>query len=136
MNTTIDGICQDALFFFDGRPHALSLYAAFARRALKAFPGTEIRVQKTQISFYDGQMYACISMTPVRPRAERPAHFITVSFGLDMPLDDPRAIPAMVRPNRWTHHVVIGDAAEIDDALMKWIARSHAISSERKRRHA
>lgn len=115
-------INHDILFFFDGKPKELELYERLAREILARWPGSEIRVQKTQISFYEGRMFACASMAPVRRRAERPEHFITVTFGLDHPLDDPRAVAVQVRPNRFTHHVIVGDAGEIDDALLGWIA--------------
>ena len=114
-------ITPDVLFFFDGRPVELSLYEAFAQRVLERYPDAEIRAQKTQISFYDGRMFACVSMTPVKRRVERPERFITVTFGLDHPLEDPRAVVVPVRRGRFTHHVVIGEAEEIDDPLMAWI---------------
>ena len=34
-------------------------------------------------------------------------------------------------PNRWTHHLLISDAGEIDDELMTWI-KSAADFSEKK----
>jgi len=114
-------ITPDVLFFFDGRPIELSLYEAFAQRILARWPNTEIRVRKTQISFYEGRMFACVSVTPVRRKAERPEWFITVTFGLDHPLEDPRAVVVPVRRNRFTHHVIIGEAGEIDGQLMAWI---------------
>ena len=114
-------ITPDILFFFDGRPSELSLYEVFAKRVLDSYPDAEIRVQKTQISFYLGRMLACVSMTPVRRKAERPERFITVTFSLDHPLDDPRALAVPVRPNRFTHHVIVGRPEEIDDTLMTWI---------------
>lgn len=118
-----DVIDQDALFFFDGKPRELALYEHLCRRLLERWPGAEIRVQKTQISFYDGRLFACVSLTPVKRKARRPERFITVSFGLDHPLDDPRAVAVRVRPNRYTHHVIVGDESEIDDRLLDWIAR-------------
>lgn len=117
---------MDALFFFDGRPQELFLYERFRDGALSRFPDTEIRVQKTQIGFYDGRLYACVSLTPVRRKSGRPERFITITFGLDHPLDDPRALPVKVRENRWTHHVIVGDASEIDEQLMEWIQQSHS----------
>ena len=117
----------DALCFFDGRPYELSLYERLREAVLKRFPNAEIRVKRTQIGFYDGHMFACVSLTPVRRKAERPERFITVTFGLDHPLEDPRALPVRVRENRWTHHVIVGDASEIDDRLMEWIRLSHEI---------
>lgn len=116
-----DIINGDALFFFEGRPAELELYEALARELLARYPDTETRVQKTQISFYDGRMYACISLTPVRRKAERPSHYITVTFGLDHPLDDPRAVAVPVRANRYTHHVIVGKKDEIDQTLLEWI---------------
>ena len=127
-------ITQDALFFFDGKPAELSLYECFAGQMLSRYPDTEIRVQKTQISFYDKRMFACVSLTPVRPKAMRPERFITVSFGLEHPLDDPRAMAVKVRPNRWTHHVIVGDVSEIDDVLLGWIELSHRLSSRKSSR--
>ena len=114
-------ITPDVLFFFDGRPVELSLYEAFAQRILERYPNAEIKVRKTQISFYEGRMFACVSMAPVKRKAERPARFITVTFGLDHPLEDPRAVVVPVRRGRFTHHVIIGEAGEIDGMLMAWI---------------
>ena len=122
-------VTQDVLFFFDGRPGALGLYEALAQRLLAEFPQTEVRVQKTQISFYDGHMYACASLTPVRRRAERPDPFLTVTFGLDAPAESPRLVCVPIRPRRFTHHAVIGGAEEIDDELMDWLRRSHDLRS-------
>ena len=99
---------------------------------LAAWPGASIRVQKTQIGFSDPRLFACVSLAPVRKRAERPERFITVTFGLDHPLDNPRALAVRVRENRWTHHVVVGRAEEIDGELMEWIAQSHALARKEK----
>ena len=128
-----DIITPDVLFFFDGRPRELALYERFASAVLAAWPGANVDVKKTQIGFTDGHLFACVSLAPVRRRAERPERFITVSFGLEAPLQDPRALPVRIREDRWTHHVIIGETGEIDDALMAWIARSHAIATERRR---
>ena len=123
----------DALFFFDGKPFELSLYKRFAEAVLAAWPGASIRVQKTQIGFSDPRLFACVSLAPVRKRAERPERFITVTFGLDHPLDNPRALAVRVRENRWTHHVVVGRAEEIDGELMEWIAQSHALAARKEK---
>ena len=126
----------DVLFFFDGRPRELELYEAFEAAVLARCPGAEIRVQKTQIGFYDGGLFACVSLTPVRRRAERPERFITVTFGLDAPLPEPRALAVQVRENRFTHHVIVGEAGEIDGQLMDWIDRSHELGREKRKNHA
>ena len=131
-----DIITPDVLFFFEGRAGALALYDALAKRLLSAFPGTQVRVQRTQISFYDGHMYCCASLTPVVRRAERPDPFLTVTFSLDAPADSPRLVCVPVGRNRFTHHAVIGGVKDIDDALLGWITASHALSAERKNCHA
>ena len=51
-------INADVLSLFDGRPGARSLYEALAGRLLSEFGDVEIRAQKTQVSFYDGRMFA------------------------------------------------------------------------------
>ena len=127
-----DIITQDVLFFFDGRPRELALYECLAEALLSRFPEAEIRVKKTQIGFYDGGLFACASLTPVRPKAQRPDNFITVTFGLDSPLEDPRSLAVAVSPRRWTHHVIVGCEADIDDTLLGWITRSHTFTNRRK----
>ena len=124
-------ISMDILSFFDGKGYELGLYEVLAGKLLATYPNTEIRVQKTQISFYDRRMYACASLTPVRRKAERPARFITVTFSLDAPLSSARVLAVQVRERRWTHHVLVGGEKEIDEELMGWVAMSHALSAER-----
>ena len=117
----------DVLFFFDGHSGALALYEALAERLLAEYPQTEIRVRRTQISFYDGHVYACASLTPTRRKAERPDPFLTVTFGSDVPIASSRLVCVPIRPNRYTHHAVIGNADEIDGALLGWLRASHAL---------
>ena len=118
-------ITPDVLFFFDGHAGVLPLYGALAERLLSEYPTTEIQVRKTQIGFHDGRLYCCASLTPVRRRAERPDPFLTVTFSLDAPEPSPRLICVPVRPNRFTHHAIIGSASDIDDELLAWLRASH-----------
>ena len=123
---------QDALFFFDGRPGALALYDALAGRLLAEYPETEIRVQKMQIGFYDGHMYACASLAPVRRKAERPDPFLTVTFGLEEPIASPRLVCVPIRANRYTHHALLGRAEDIDGELLAWIRASHDLAKRKR----
>jgi hypothetical protein len=118
-------ITPDVMFFFDGHAGALPLYGALAERLLSEYPATKIQVRKTQIGFHDGRLYCCASLTPVRRRAERPEPFLTVTFSLDAPEPSPRLICVPVRPNRFTHHAIIGSASDIDDELLAWLRASH-----------
>ena len=56
----------DTILFFDKQPDALPLYEAFADAVTKLYPDAEIRVQKSQISFYDVHMFACVSFARVK----------------------------------------------------------------------
>ena len=118
-------ITPDVMFFFDGHAGALPLYGALAERLLSEYPATKIQVRKTQIGFHDGRLYCCASLTPVRRRAERPEPFLTITFSLDAPEPSPRLICVPVRPNRFTHHAIIGSASDIDDELLAWLRASH-----------
>lgn len=120
-----DILTPDALAFFAGRSEALALYEALAGWLLGEFLAADIRPQRTQISFYERRMFACVSLLPIGRKADRPRHYITVSFGLPCALESPRARAVPVRPDRWTHHVLVGDCADIDDELKRWLREAH-----------
>ena len=67
----------NAPLFFEKAPLALPLYAAFEAALLARFPDTEIRVQKTQISFSQRHGFACVSLP--RRASERNAGALLVS---------------------------------------------------------
>ena len=52
---------DDTLLFFSGHPDALGLYQALETWLYEAFPHVEKRVMKTQISFYNRHLFACVS---------------------------------------------------------------------------
>ena len=93
----------DAGMFFDGHPAELALYEALFRRMDGAFPEGTVKVQKSQISFYGRHLFAAASL-PVRR------------------LDSPRVVAASEPyPGRWTHHVLVTEADQIDEELMGWL---------------
>ena len=100
-----------------GIKDALPLYEAFESNVKKEIPDTRIKVQKTQISFYNRHLFTC---------------YIVITFGLNRRLDSPRIDAATEPyPNRWTHHVLVSDVNEIDDELMQWGGEA-AVFSNRK----
>ena len=118
-------ISTDELLFFDRKPASLPLYDTFREAVLNQWPDTRIEVKKTQISFFNRHMYAAISFTPVRRAKDRPDPFLTITFGLPYKKESERIDVAIEPyPNRWTHHVMIGTTAEIDDELLSWITES------------
>ena len=112
--------------FFAGNPVAWGLYEALKNELVWRYPEMEVRVAKTQVSFFDRLMFGCVSFTRVRRKAEMPAHFITLTLGLPEPVDSPRiAVKCEPYPGRWTHHIVLASADEIDAELLDWIDRAH-----------
>ena len=123
----------DEMMFFDGRPAALPLYEKLKGSILAEVPEARIEVKKTQISFFAKHMFAAASFTPVRKAKDRPDPFLTVTFGLPYRVASGR-IDAAVEPypGRWTHHVMIGSAEEVDAELMGWIREAAAFSSGKR----
>ena len=106
----------------------LPLYERLESLILDRIPDVQIKVQKSQISFYNRHMFACVSFAKVRKAKERPDHYIVVTFGLDHRLDSPRIdVATEPYPNRWTHHVLISASGEIDDELMSWSSGSQRL---------
>ena len=121
------------LFFFQDNLNALPLYREFEGRVCSEIENVSVKVQKTQISFYNRHMFACVSFAKVRKKSARPDSCIVISFGLDYEVQSPRIdVAAQVRPNRWTHHVLISDPAEIDDELMGWIREASDFSAAKR----
>jgi len=124
---------MDEIMFFDGHPAALPLYEKLKGSILAEVPQTRIEIKKTQISFFAKHMFAAASFTPVRKVRARPEPFLTLTFGLPHRVIANR-IDAVVEPypGRWTHHVMIGSAAEVDAELLGWIREAAAFSSAKR----
>lgn len=113
---------QDKLLFFDKSPEVYPLYAAFEEKLLALFPQTAIRVQKTQITFSQKHVFACVSL---RRMGKGAGPRMTVTLGLPGPLASERVL-ALTEPypGRWTVHIPVGDAAELDGELFAWIRQA------------
>jgi hypothetical protein len=122
----------DTLLFFNGHPDALALYAAFEELLYGAFSNVNKRVQKTQITFYNRHVFACVSFARVKRKAELPEGWMTLTLGLPAPLSSPRAAAKSEPwPGRWTHHFVLSRPEELDAELMAWVGEAYAFA-ERK----
>lgn len=111
-----------ALYFFENHMEALPLYEIFEKKVLSEIADVNIKVQKTQITFSNRRVFACVSFLPVRKKKDRPDSYIVVTFGLGHRVESLR-IDAAVEPypNRWTHHVLISEPEELDEELMEWV---------------
>ena len=118
---TPEHYAADVLFFFDGHPEELALYEALFRAVEAAFPEGSVRVQKTQTSFYGRHLFAAASL-PVRRRKDWPKICLVVTVGLSYRLESPRvAVASEPYPGRWTHHILVTEAGQIDEELMGWL---------------
>lgn len=123
---------EEVLYFFDKHPDALPLYETFEDEVRDIVSDVRIKVQKTQISFYNKHMFACVSFARVRKKKDCPENFIVVTISLNHKLESPRMdIATEPYPNRWTHHLLISDMSEIDEKLMGWVEEA-AEFAERK----
>ena len=123
----------DVLFFFREKPEALPLYEALEERILAEIPDVNIKVQKTQITFYNRHNFTFVSFLPVRKAKERPKVYITVTFGLSYQKESPRIdVATEPYPNRWTHHVLISSPEEIDEELLGWLKEAAEFSATKR----
>ena len=122
----------DTILFFDKQPDALPLYVAFADAVTKLYPDAEIRVQKSQISFYDVHMFACVSFVRVKKKKELPDPYLVVTLGMPYPIESPRvATKTEPYPGRWTTHIVIGGTEDIDEELLCWLKQAHGFAKNK-----
>ena len=124
---------DDILLFFSQRMEALPLYEKLEEQILTKIPDVKIEVAKTQISFSNKRGFAYVSFNPCRRAKERPAAWMTVSFGLGYRKEAERIdVATEPYPGRWTHHVMVGSSAEIDDELMGWIKEAAEFSASKR----
>ena len=122
----------DTLHFFDQHPDALPLYEALEQQILAGIPDVRIKVQKTQISFYNRHLFACASFLRVKRKQELPPYYLVVTVGLARRLDSPRVAAATEPyPGRWTHHIVVSAPGQIDTELMGWVREAAAFAAQK-----
>lgn len=123
----------EILLFFQGHEEALPLYTRLEEALLERVPAMTVRVSKTQISFYNRRSFGAVSFNPVRRAAQRPTVWMTVTFGLGYQKESPRIdVTTEPYPNRWTHHVMISAAEEIDDELLGWLQEAAEFSAAKR----
>ena len=116
----------DTLLFFEGHQGALELYLAFEKALYSSFSNVNKRVQKTQITFYNRHVFACVSFARVKRKAELPEGYMVITLGLPIPLDSARvAVKTEPYPGRWTHHIVVSRPEELDPELYSWVRASY-----------
>ena len=109
------------------------MYEKLEEQILTGIPDVKIKVAKTQITFANKRGFAFVSFNPCRRGKERPEVWMTVTFGLGYRKESPRIdVATEPYPGRWTHHVMVGSAEEIDEELMEWIREAAAFSAGKR----
>ncbi len=124
---------NDVFFFFGDHMDALPIYERLEKAIQTRIPDVKIRVAKTQITFAKRYGFAFVSFNPCRKAKERPAVWMTVTFGLGCRKESPRIdVATQPYPGRWTHHVMVGSEEEIDEELLDWIKEAADFSAAKK----
>ena len=122
----------DVLAYFSGKPEELALYEEVYAQLCRAFPDASVKVQKSQISFYNRHLFAAVSL-PWRKVKGWPEEYLLVSLGLSYHKESPRvAVATEPYPNRWTHHVVLSDPAQADGQLMAWLEEAYTCAMSKR----
>ena len=123
----------EILYFFSEHMDALPLYQRLETLILEQIPDVRIKVSKTQIGFFNKRGFAFVSFNPCRRAKDRPETWMTVTFGLAFRVDDPRIdVATEPYPNRWTHHVTVSRAEDMDGQLLGWIREAAAFSESKR----
>lgn len=126
---------QCILEFFDGHMDALPLYEQFEKRVFSEIGPASIKVLKTQISFSNKYLFACVSFARIRKKKDCPDTFIVITLGLDHKIESSRIdVATEPYPGRWTHHILIAAQEEIDDELMRWVKEASVFSASKNRK--
>ena len=125
---------NDILFFFGEHVDALPIYERLENAILVRIPDMKIKVAKTQITFAKRYGFAFMSFNPCRRAKDRPAVWMTVTFGLGYRKESPRIdVATEAYPGRWTHHVMVGSVDEIDEELLGWIKEAADFAAAKTR---
>lgn len=116
---------SDILLFFNTHAAALPLYEAVEKRICDNVDGVKVKTGKSRISFYNRHMFACVSFLAAKRKKEMPPVYITLTLGLDRPLENPApAVAVEPYPGRWTNHIVISDTSQVNKRLIKRIKQA------------
>ena len=125
-------IKQAALTFFDKRPEMYDLYESLESAITESYPSVNIKVQKTQITFSNRHIFACISFMRPLKKSELPSSYFVITLGLPYPLDSRRAaVKTEPYPGRWTIHIIISSQEELNDELYGWVRQAYEFAENK-----
>ena len=107
--------------FFAGKPEAWALFEALRESVLSRYPDTKLRVMKTCVAFDDPKPYLYVSFPPRKSMGG-----ILATISLRERMEHPRFFMVVpVNQSRFTVHMHIERAEQIDAELISLIALSH-----------
>ena len=125
-------IKQAALTFFDKRPEMYDLYESLESAITESYPSVNIKVQKTQITFSNRRVFACVSFMRPLKKSELPPSYFVLTLGLSYPLDSGRAaVKTEPYPGRWTTHIIISSQEELNDELYGWVRQAYEFAENK-----
>ena len=126
MEEKLTQIKQDTMMFFDGHQEVFPIYEPFENMLLHLYPQTKMKVRKTQITFSNRHVFACVSFMRSKKKSELPASCFVLTLGLSYPLESERvAVQTEPYPGRWTTHIVISDRSDLNQELWDWIKQAY-----------
>lgn len=112
-------LTDEATLFFLPRAEDLELWETMAAWVEAHFPGAEMTVQRTQISFRRRYGFLFLSLPP-KKYAPEGTPCIRVSFGLPRPLEGERVVAsARISARRYTHHTLVRRPEDLDRWLLE-----------------
>ena len=132
MEETLTQIKQDTMMFFDGHQEVFPIYETFENMLLHLYPQTKRKVQKTQITFSNRHVFACVSFMRPKRKSELPTSYFVLTLGLSYPLESERvAVKTEPYPGRWTTHIVISDISDLDSELLDWVRQAYELAEHK-----
>lgn len=118
-------VTTEELQFFDAMPQLRPIYIALREKLEETYPDMGLKITKTQISLRNRYVFGCVSL-PTRRLKGWPKEYLLVSFGLNYRKQSPRIAQAVeAYPGRWTHHVPLTRAEEVDEELLSWLDEAY-----------
>lgn len=116
--------------FFRDHPEEQRLFEAVKERILRKIPQSRILIQKSQIAFQGGgdppgRAY-CWIWLPIRKGIKnRPEHYLVLTIPAPERINSARIVEAVEpAPGRWTHHLIIASAMELDEEILEWLIQA------------
>ncbi|ETA79205.1 DUF5655 domain-containing protein [Youngiibacter fragilis] len=124
----MDMLSADSLHrFFRADEGRVSLFCCI-REAIGAFGDSNEQMGKSQISFGTRRKFAWVWM-PVHTGKGRPEGCLVLTLSLRRKADSLRIAEAVEPyPGRWTTHIIISDARDIDDEVRGLIEEAYLLS--------